>query len=158
MCAVNCCCYFCHLWSRGLLSAAASTEWLKKLVTNCVTCKLQTGGKPELWNSRVDGQVLCTWRENRANDRTFLHQTPKDHVPVQWSWVVLTLMVTNQYRVIRDSSGLRMPLWTKASMQLKNEIFQAVLEEKELLVVRRKLALTEREAGWQVLVVLEGEV
>ena len=41
-------------------------------------------------------------------------------------------------------------------MQLKNEIFQAVLEGKELLVV--KLALTEREAGWQVLVVVEGEV
>ena len=43
-------------------------------------------------------------------------------------------------------------------MQLKNEIFQVVLEGKELLVVKRKLAVTEREAGWQVLVVLEGEV
>ena len=32
-------------------------------------------------------------------------------------------------------------------MQLKNEIFQAVLGGKELLVVKRKLALTEREAG-----------
>ena len=58
------------------------------------------------------------------------------------------MMVANQYRVKRDYSGLR--------MQLKNEIFQAVLEGKELLVV--KLAVTEREAGWQVLVVLEGEV
>ena len=43
-------------------------------------------------------------------------------------------------------------------MQLKNEKFQAVLGGKELLAVKRKLALTEREAGWQVLVVLEGEV
>ena len=32
-------------------------------------------------------------------------------------------------------------------MQLKNEIFQVVLGGKELLVVKRKLALTEREAG-----------
>ena len=32
------------------------------------------------------------------------------------------------------------------------------MEGKELLVVKRKLAVTEREAGWQVLVVLEGEV
>ena len=46
-----------------------------------------------------------------------------------------------------DSSGPQMPLWTKASMQLKNEIFQVVLGGKELLVVKRKLALTEREAG-----------
>ena len=46
-----------------------------------------------------------------------------------------------------DSSGPQMPLWSKASMQLKNEIFQVVLGGKELLVVKRKLALTEREAG-----------
>ena len=46
-----------------------------------------------------------------------------------------------------DSSGPQMPLRTKASMQLKNEIFQVVLGGKELLVVKRKLALTEREAG-----------
>ena len=91
------CCYF-HYFSVSRTAECRCIYWVAEKVGHKL-CDLQTANwrKTRTLKFKVDGQVLCTWRENLANDRTFLHQTPKDHVPVQWSWVVLTLMVTNQY-------------------------------------------------------------